>query len=171
MNGDGRDDIVGTWSGIGVWYKDSIGGSWVNLSSPASLLATGDLNGGNKDDLIGVWSSGLWVKYSETDTWEKFSTALPNDIDTGVFRTGAWGAGATGYLDPVGGHAERPGSLTKYEDLSEKGPGGLDFVYQEEESPIPQEIESLKMRSIPGPGEPGFMDIKQKNLVSRESKN
>jgi hypothetical protein len=86
MNGDGRDDVVGSWSGSGVWYKDSIGGGWVMISSAANQVAVGEIDGDGRDDLIGVWSSGLWVKYSSTSGWDQFTTAVPGDIDAGLFR-------------------------------------------------------------------------------------
>ena len=86
VNGDGRDDVVGSWGGSGVWYKDSIGGSWVKISSTANQVASGDIDGDGKNDLIGVWSSGLCVKYSSTSGWDHFTTALPSDIDAGLFR-------------------------------------------------------------------------------------
>ena len=54
-----KDDILGTWDGSGVWYRNSETGSWVKMSTPADLVAAGDLDGDSTDDLIGVWSSGL----------------------------------------------------------------------------------------------------------------
>jgi hypothetical protein len=86
MNGDGKDDVVGTWSGSGVWYRDSSGGSWVNMASAAALVAAGDIDGDGIDDLIGVWSSGLWVKHSSTSSWEQLTSSLPRGIDEGKLR-------------------------------------------------------------------------------------
>jgi hypothetical protein len=89
---------------------------------------------------------------------------VPGDIDTGIFR-GGWGAGAVSYDAPVIGiNEEGPGNLGIYEDLSENGPGGWNFVYQKEENLIPWE-EGLNIMRIPGPGEQGFSYIEQKNLV------
>jgi len=68
---------------------------------------------------------------------------------------------------PAGGYAEGPGSLLEYKDLSSEGPGGWNFVFQVEENLIPQENKSKIMR-IPGPNEPGFRYIDQKNLVPWE---
>jgi hypothetical protein len=59
--------------------------------------------------------------------------------------------------------------LIQYQDISSEGPGGLHFVYQTEELLIPQEHESEMMR-IPGPGEPGFRCVEEKNLIPEESR-
>jgi hypothetical protein len=90
MNGDGRDDVLGTWPS-GVYYMDSASESWHQMSiSPASLVAAGDLDSDGIADLVGVWSTGLWVKNSTTSSWEKITSNLPTDIDTGLYRKGAW---------------------------------------------------------------------------------
>ena len=56
-----------------------------------------DIDGDGIDDLIGTWSptasQGLWVKYSETESWKKISLSLPSDIGAGLFRGGAWDEG------------------------------------------------------------------------------
>jgi hypothetical protein len=86
MNGDGRDDVLGSWPS-GIFYKDTIGGNWVQMSSsPTDQIATGILDGDNKSDLIGTWSSGLWIKYSVSAIWEKLGSSPPKDIDAGIFR-------------------------------------------------------------------------------------
>jgi len=168
MNGDGRDDVLGTWAS-GVWYKDSVSGTWVKMCSvPAYLVTAGDIDGDGTDDLIGTWSSGVWVKYSETGTWKKICTPLPMDIDAGLFRSG-WGAGAMNFEGPIGGvYAEGPGTIDDYLDLSSEGLGGWNFAFQAEENLVPQEKGLKIMMRIPGPGEPGFKYIEQKNLVPHE---
>jgi hypothetical protein len=110
MNGDGRDDVVGTWTGSGVWYRDSLSGSWVLLSSAADMVAVGDIDGDGTNDLIGTWSSGLWVLYSSTGSWDKISTALPEDIAAGDMNgdgrddvLGTWSSGVY-YKDSVSGN-------------------------------------------------------------------
>jgi len=172
MNGDGTDDLLGTWDGQGVYYRDSDTGAWVKMASPADLIATGDLDGDGTDDLIGIWAGqgGVWVKYSSTVSWSKLSTTA-RDIDAGKMSGGAWGGGLTGFiklLAPIGGYAEGPESLVEYEDLSSKGPGGWNFVYQEEKNLFPQEKEPMRIMKIHGPGEPGFRCIEQKNLFPQE---
>jgi|GEM_PF-2295765 len=78
-----KNDLLGTWDGSGVWYRDSETGSWVKMSIPAQSVAAGDIDGDGTDDLIGVWSSGVWAKYSSTGTWAKICTPLPSDIASG----------------------------------------------------------------------------------------
>jgi hypothetical protein len=110
MNGDGRVDIVGSWPS-GVYYRDSISGSWVFMSTAADLITVGDMDVDGKDDLIGVWSSGstgLWVKYSSTAVWKRLSKPLPADIASGDMNgygkadvVGTWSSG-TYYWDTEG---------------------------------------------------------------------
>jgi hypothetical protein len=45
MNGDGREDLFGTWDGQGVFYRDSMSGAWVKLATPATLIAAGERGG------------------------------------------------------------------------------------------------------------------------------
>ena len=87
MSGDGRVDVLGTWPS-GVWYRNSLTGSWVVMSTAsASLIAAGDMDDDSTDDLIGVWTSGVWVKKSSTMGWVKIPSAtLPRDVDAGLYR-------------------------------------------------------------------------------------
>jgi hypothetical protein len=84
MNGDGRDDLLGTWDDQGVFYRDSVAGSWIKLASPASLITAGDIDADGTDDLIGIWPSqgGVWVKYSASGSWAKLSSTA-RDIAAG----------------------------------------------------------------------------------------
>jgi hypothetical protein len=167
MNGNGIDDVVASWSSSGVWYGGyEWSGAWIwdKMSSAADLIAAGDIEGDGTDDLIGVWSSGLWMKYSSTMNWNKITSSLPRDIDAGLFRLGAWGTGVAEYLEPIGGYAEGPGS-GGYIDLSDEGPGGRNFVYQEEVNLTPLETDAQRLKSTPSPGESGFTYSEQENLV------
>jgi len=171
MNGDGRCDLLGTWTDQGVYYKDSDTGSWVKMATSASQIAVGDIDGDGTDDLLGIWPAqgGVWVKYSSNGTWERLSSTA-DWIAAGRMR-GAGGGGIEMFQDllaPIGGYAEGPGSIDNYVDLSSEGPGGWNFVFQEEENLIPQERESIKIMKTPGPGDPGFNCVEQKNLVPQE---
>jgi len=172
MNGDGRDDLLATWDGQGVYYRNSMNGAWVKMATPADQVTCGDLDADGKADLIGIWPTqgGVWVKYSATGSWAKLSSSA-RDIAAGKMRAGTGGSmPAQALFGPMGGYAQGPESLIQYQDISSEGPGGLHFVYQTEELLIPQEHESEMIR-IPGPGEPGFRCVEEKNLIPEESPN
>jgi len=171
MNGDGRDDLLGTWSSQGVYYRDSDTGSWVKMATPASQITAGDIDGDGTDDLLGIWPSqgGVWVKYSSDGTWERLSSTA-DWIASGKMRS-VGGTSIEGFMElpaPIGGYAEGPGSIDNYVDLSSEGPGGWNFVFQEEENLVPKEKELIGIMRIHGPGEPGFRYIEQKNLFPQE---
>jgi hypothetical protein len=171
MNGDGRDDLLATWDGQGVYYRNSMNGAWVKMATPADQVTCGDLDADGQADLIGIWPTqgGVWVKYSATGSWAKLSSSA-GDIAAGKTRAGTGGSmPAQALFGPMGGYAQGPESLIQYQDISTEGPGGLHFVYQTEEQLIPQEHESEMMR-IPGPGEPGFRCVEGKNLIPEESR-
>lgn len=115
-------DLLGTWDGSGVWYRNFVADSWIKMcNTPADLIAAGDLDGDSIDDLIGIWSSGVWVKYSETGSWTKICTSLPSDIAAGKMRGGVGSAGVEGFMNflaPIGGYAKGPRNLLECEDLS-----------------------------------------------------
>jgi hypothetical protein len=71
-----KDDFIGTWDGQGVYFRNSSTGSWVNVASPADLIAAGELDGDGRDDLIGIWpgQGGVWVRYSKTGAWVQISS-------------------------------------------------------------------------------------------------
>jgi hypothetical protein len=131
-----KEDLVGTWTGQGVYSRNSNNGAWVKLSSPADLIAAGDLDGDGTDDLIGIWPSqgGVWVKYSQTGTWTKLaSTALSisaGDIngDGRVDLVGTWGGQGTYYRNSVTGawvQLGSPATLVTTGDLDGDGTDDL----------------------------------------------
>jgi hypothetical protein len=100
--------------------------------------------------------------------WRKIVKALPTDIDAGVYRGGSWDVGAGRFMEIqplMGGYAEGPGDLEVYEDLSDEGPNGWNFVYQDAANVVRQVSEVEEMTRLPGPGEPGFTCIRQQNLM------
>ena len=82
MTNDGWDDVIASWVGDGVYWRDSATGNWTKISSPARQLAAGNI-GGTRDDLLGVWIDGLWVRYSADGSWKKIDSAIPVWIAAG----------------------------------------------------------------------------------------
>jgi len=174
MNGDCRDDLLGSWSGFGVYYKNSVSGLWVKLeASVASKVGTGDLDGDGKGDLLGTWTSqpGAWVKYSISGAWTKLDSVSPNWFTAG--KMNAAGYSGNGFNSVAEAIAEPPHAFSGYSDLSSQGPGGSKFVFTVDKSArVGSAIDKNEQRRMtPGPGEPGFRPVKEKNSSARESRN
>ncbi len=154
MNGDARMDFIGTWSGQGVFYRNSQTGAWTQLSTPSAQVAAGDLDDDGRADLIGVWpgQNGVWVRYSRTGSWALLSSTAKH-IGAAYLRGGMGSAGLRPFS---GGQIASPG-WNGFRDLSDFGPGGTRFRFAEEKSLVPGLTgpESVLHR-VPGPGEPGF---------------
>jgi hypothetical protein len=109
VNGDGRDDLIGSWPS-GTFYRNTLGGSWVYVTSTADVLASGDIDGDGIDDILGSWSTGLWVNYSSTGSWSRLDSHPPDDIACGDMNgdgrddvLGTWSAYGTYFRDTLGG--------------------------------------------------------------------
>jgi hypothetical protein len=105
-------------------------------------------------------------------SWKKIVKDLPTDIDAGLFRGGTWDAHAEMYMNIQAlrtGYAKGPEEREGIKDLAEEGPSGWNFVYQKEANLVPRLIETDEMTRTPGPGEPGFICIEQKNLLPQEN--
>jgi len=104
-----KGDFLGTWDGQGVYYRNSDTGAFVKMASPATMIATGQLDGDEIDDLIGLWPTqgGIWVKYSSSGTWAKVSTTAKHiaagdmDGDGRVDFLGTWDGQGVFYIDSV----------------------------------------------------------------------
>lgn len=170
MNGDGRDDLIGTWTNQGVFYRDSLSGFWVKMATPATQIASGDLDGDGTDDLIGIWpgQGGIWVKYSSTASWQYLSS--PADwISSGKMRSAGLEIDTVLELNsPIGGFAAEPNTLSAYQDLSSRGPGGWNFSCSIEDDTASDKESAVSFKRIPGPGEPGFIFIEQDNISPRK---
>jgi len=165
------EDLLGTWDGQGVYYKDSETGLWHRLeSSPASQIAAGDLDGDGTDDLIGTWAAqpGVWVKKSSTRTWVQLDSVTPTWIAGGEMGA-AGGDGFKAGLRRASGLFQTKGS---YEDLSGYGPHGRDFRCGIEENAwVVCKIDGERQRRMtPGPREPGFRPVREKNRSGGKEK-
>jgi hypothetical protein len=71
-----QEDLLATWDGQGVYYRNSDNGAWVKLASPATMITCGDIDEDGIDDIIGLWPTqgGIWVKYSGTGAWARLSS-------------------------------------------------------------------------------------------------
>ena len=169
MNGDGRAELLGSWAGQGVFWRNNATGEWTQLATAANQIAAGDLDGDGTDDLIGTWpaQSGVWVKYSQSGTWANLSSTA-DWIATGKMRaTNSQGLGHVEELAlPMGGFVVSPPKMGAYENLSANSPGREGFTPIIEKNLIPIETRQAKIipTRIPGPGEPGFRCIQQKDL-------
>jgi hypothetical protein len=88
FNGDGKDDLVGIWSGV-VWKMDSATGDWtpINTNYVPTQIATGDIDGDGKADLVVNYSeSGVWVQFSSTGEWVLISASPATWVTTGIMR-------------------------------------------------------------------------------------
>ena len=167
MNGDGKDDLLGTWAGQGVYFRDTATGTWHQMSSSASQITCGDLDGDGTDDLVGIWAGqgGVWVKYSSDSSWEQLSSTA-DWITCGKMRDGGTTTALNSLLIPPGGIAEIPFVSDPDNDTSAKGPGGFQFVFTKQPNLFP--LFNRNSKYSPGPGEPGFEYVEQPNLSPRK---
>jgi hypothetical protein len=102
-----KDDLLGTWAGQGVYYRNSDTGQWVQLASAATKIAAGSLDGDEIDDLIGIWPTqgGVWVRYGGDGSWALLSSTA-DWIEAGDMNgdgrddlLGAWDSQGVYYRD------------------------------------------------------------------------
>jgi PKD repeat protein len=88
MDSDAAAELVGSWD-IGVWAFDPATNNWVkHHANQAKQIAVGDMNGQCLQDIVGYWNSAtpLYVKYLETNNWEKLSNYNPDTLDAGKIK-------------------------------------------------------------------------------------
>jgi hypothetical protein len=84
VTGDGRCEIIGTWSS-GIWYRDVAESSWTQMTSYATKgdIAAGDFTGDGIADVASIWASGLWYQDGATLDWTKVSNEAPTKVTAG----------------------------------------------------------------------------------------
>jgi hypothetical protein len=88
INGDCYGEILGSWDS-GVWSFDFMANQWTrHHGDQAFQICLGDLNNQMQQDIVGYWnlSQPLFVKYMETNTWEKLSNQQLITIDAGKVK-------------------------------------------------------------------------------------
>lgn len=105
------EDLLATWDGQGVYYRNSDTGAWVKMATPATMVACGDIDGDGIDDVIGLWPTqgGIWIKFSSTGGWAKLSSTAAH-IAAGDMNgdgrddlLGTWDGQGVFYRDSVTG--------------------------------------------------------------------
>jgi len=164
------DDLVGTWLGEGVYYRNSDTGAWVKMASTASQGAARDINGYGTDDPLGIWPTqgGVWVKYSSSGTWQRLASSA-DWMACGKMRRGSSGKGMRALSSPFGGYAQALYEITDFADLLDKALGGQKFQYKLQKNLFPQQ-KGMQGTKISGPGDTEFKFIEQKNLMARKIK-
>ena len=106
-----KENLVGTWDGQGVYYRNSDTGSWTLLATPADMIACGDLGGDGIADLIGIWSgqAGVWTRDSAAGAWS-FLGSSARHISAGdmngdgrVDFLGTWNGQGVYYKNSISG--------------------------------------------------------------------
>jgi len=131
-----KDDLLATWDGQGVYYRNSDTGAWVKLATPATLIANGDLDDDGIDDVIGIWPTqgGVWVKYSASGSWAQLSSTARHiacgdmNGDGRVDLLGTWDGQGVYYRNSASGawvKLATPATLITSGDLDDDGTDDL----------------------------------------------
>ncbi|MFC1612019.1 MopE-related protein [Myxococcota bacterium] len=84
MTGDGRFELIGTWSS-GIWYRDVARSQWVQMwsNTPPGGMAAADFTGDGKADVASIWNSGLWYQDGVSLRWHKVTAIVPRTVTAG----------------------------------------------------------------------------------------
>lgn len=107
------DCFLGSWASMGVRYYDFNAKTWTSMTTPATQLATGDVDGDGLDDVLGVWLAGEGIKYwsSLSDAWQvapnsqNVTAIAAGDLDGEGLPNiiGSWQNRGVEYLDKATG--------------------------------------------------------------------
>jgi hypothetical protein len=113
-DGDGDDEVVGSFGGLGLWARDS--GVWTQLSgAPAEFMIAADVNGDGKEEIavdfgpigLWLWNAGAWTQLSATNP-EYLLAADPDGdnkeeiiADFGALGLWLWDEGNWSQISPL----------------------------------------------------------------------
>ena len=131
-------NFLGTWDGQGVYFLNA--GAWTPLSTPADIIAAGDLNGDGIDELIGQWpgQGGVWTRSSFDGTWSlvagtaQYISAGDMNGDGRKDLLGTWDGQGVFYKDSISGawvQLASPATLVAAGDLDGDGTDDLIGVW------------------------------------------
>jgi ELWxxDGT repeat protein len=71
INGDEKADFIGSYS-TGLWWRDAHTLAWKQFSKQQpKQIESAELGNGNLNDLLLVFADSIWIRYSDTNTWQK----------------------------------------------------------------------------------------------------
>ncbi|MEN6560321.1 MAG: Ig-like domain-containing protein [Acidobacteriota bacterium] len=131
-----KKDLLATWDGQGVYYRNSDTGAWVRLASPATMIAGGDIDNDGIDDILGLWPSqgGIWARYSSNGAWAQLSSTARHiaagdmNGDGRVDLVGTWDGQGVFYRNSANGawvKLASPATLITAGDLDGDGTDDL----------------------------------------------
>jgi hypothetical protein len=90
LNGTSPWDMA-IWikSSQALWFRFDNTNQWEKQQLAADQLidfALGDINHDGKDDLVGSFTTGLWVRDTETKTWQRLSLQIAEKLVCGDFN-------------------------------------------------------------------------------------
>jgi hypothetical protein len=89
MNGDGRAEIIGSWSSDGFWYWDVAAENWTQMTkfSTNGDIAAGDFTNDGIADVASIWpdipSGSLWYQDGSSGKWFKVPGSAPDSVTAG----------------------------------------------------------------------------------------